>query len=510
MVRSINASNIPSLVISLGASQAGLRGPQANKKADTIKSVDAVEQVLQSRRDELLTIQLDGKVIGWARAEVVHHIAVTLRDWKVKGLHSVPIELEIGYVPPSTGGQYPGLFLFSTPARMIRPCKYLPTGTRDMVGPFEQVYMDIACMKEDIIPGVSTHQDINPTDMLSVIASLTPFSDFNQSPRNMYQCQMGKQAMGTPAQNIFHRTDNKMYRLQTGQTPVVRPSSHDAFGLDGYPNGMNAVVCVISYTGYDMEDASIIAKSSYERGYGYGTVYKGEWVDLAQYRRKGEPIQHRFGFRTEPDEEINLSAKQLEHACKFIDEDGLPQVGVRLTQGDPYYAYVDEVSGKVKIQCYKGMEDAYVDQVRLLGTDEDNTELQKVHIKLRIPRPPIIGDKFSSRHGQKGVISQKWPSIDMPFSETGIIPDVIINPHAFPSRMTIGMFVESIAGKAGALHGHSQDATPFQFSEDNVAQEYFGQELLDAGFNYHGNEAMYSGITGREFKADIYIGVLSF
>lgn len=141
--------------------------------------------------------------------------------------------------------------------------------------------------------------------------------------------------------------------------------------------------------------------------------------------------------------------------------------------------------------------------------------MQKIHIKFRIPRPPIVGDKFSSRHGQKGVISQKWPSIDMPFSESGIIrmrlfyflADVIINPHAFPSRMTIGMFVESLAGKSGALHGHYQDATPFKFSEDYAANEFFGQELVQAGFNYHGNEPMYSGITGQEFKADIYIGV---
>ena len=143
----------------------------------------------------------------------------------------------------------------------------------------------------------------------------------------------------------------------------------------------------------------------------------------------------------------------------------------------------------------------------MAGSDSGNDPLQKIHVKLRIPRPPIIGDKFSSRHGQKGVISQKWPSVDMPFSESGIVPDVIINPHAFPSRMTIGMFVESLAGKSGALHGFSQDATPFKFDEDHPAADFFGEELAAAGFNYHGNEPMYSGITGQEFKADIYIGV---
>jgi DNA-directed RNA polymerase I subunit RPA2 len=142
-----------------------------------------------------------------------------------------------------------------------------------------------------------------------------------------------------------------------------------------------------------------------------------------------------------------------------------------------------------------------------LGPENINDPLQRIHVTLRVPRPPVIGDKFSSRHGQKGVISQKWPSVDMPYSESGIIPDVIINPHAFPSRMTIGMFIESIAGKSGALHGISQDATPFKFNEEHAASDFFGKQLAEAGFNYHGHEPMYSGITGEEFHADIYVGV---
>jgi DNA-directed RNA polymerase I subunit RPA2 len=178
---------------------------------------------------------------------------------------------------------------------------------------------------------------------------------------------MGKQAMGTPVQNFVHRTDNKMYRLQTGQTPVVRPASHDKYGLDGYPNGMNAVVCVISYTGYDMEDASILSRSSFERGYGYGTIYKGEWIDLEEHRRRGEPISHFFGFFAEGSNEPGLSSKSFEEALEFLDWDGLPQVGVRLTNGDPFYSYVDEVTGRAKVVKYKGMEDAFIDQVRLIG-----------------------------------------------------------------------------------------------------------------------------------------------
>ena len=507
VVENIDVKHIPGLVASLGVSQINGLGPQiVNEAKEDTKHEDPVE-IVKNLGETLLTVQLDGKVIGWCSASTAKRVAQTLRDWKVKKMHNVPLSLEIGYVPPSIGGQFPGLFLFSTPARMIRSVKYLPTGTEDLVGPFEQVYMDIACMDEDVVVGKTTHQEFSPTTILSVVANLTPFSDFNQSPRNMYQCQMGKQTMGTPAQNLYHRTDNKLYRLQTGQTPIVRPALHDEYGLDSYPHGMNAVVCVISYTGYDMEDASIIAKSAYERGYGYGTIYKSEWIDIKDGHGDGEC---NFGFFIEGEDSVRLSDEELQHVMQFIDEDGLPRVGVRLSNGDPYYAYVDDTLKKLKIAKFKGTEVCYVDQVRLVGTDACNEPLSKINVKFRIPRPPVIGDKFSSRHGQKGVISQKWPSVDMPFSETGIIPDVIINPHAFPSRMTIGMFVESLAGKAGALHGYSQDSTPFKFNEDNSAADFFGEELVKAGFNFHGNEPMYSGTYGCEFKADIYIGVIYY
>jgi DNA-directed RNA polymerase I subunit RPA2 len=267
--------------------------------------------------------------------------------------------------------------------------------------------------------------------------------------------------------------------------------------LDGWPQGNNAIVAVISYTGYDMEDAMILNKSAHERGFGYGTVYKSEVVDLNQYRSRGEAITYRFGL--DP-----IKGKKYKNK---LGPDGLPHIGAHLVADDPLCCYIDESTGKDVIKKYKGPEDAYVDEVRVLGDDSGSGELQKVHIKLRITRSPVIGDKFSSRHGQKGVCSQKYPAIDMPFTESGMQPDVIINPHAFPSRMTIGMFVESIAGKAGALHGIAQDSTPFKFNEQNTAADYFGEQLKKAGYNYHGNEAMYSGITGEEMKMDIYIGV---
>ncbi|KAH9179744.1 hypothetical protein EDB89DRAFT_2111030 [Lactarius sanguifluus] len=438
-----------------------------------------------------ICVQLDGRIIGWATPSLAKSLATSLRIWKTEGINDVPLDLEIGFVPPSEGGQYPGLFLFASRSRMMRPVKYILNGRDDQIGPFEQVYMDIAISPKEIDPVVSTHVEHAPTNFLSILANMTPFSDFNQSPRNIYQCQMGKQTMGTPSTALTHRTDNKLYRLQSGQSPLVRPKLHHTYGMDSFPNGTNAVVAVISYTGYDMEDAMILNKSSHERGFGYGTVYKSQIVDLRETR------------------EASKSAAQ-HPCCQFLDMDGLPFIGTRLTSGDFLAAYVDDTTGRTCFVKYKGDEAAYVDKVRLLGSDAGDSELQKIHITLRIPRSPVIGDKFSSRHGQKGICSQKWPAVDMPFSESGIQPDIIINPHAFPSRMTIGMLIESMAGKAGAMHGLAQDATPFTFSESDTAIDYFGKQLRAAGYNYYGNEPMYSGITGQEFAADIYFGVVYY
>ncbi|KAK3372443.1 RNA polymerase-like protein [Podospora didyma] len=463
---------------------------------------------------ESVVVMLDGKILGWCTPKRCKMMADTLRHWKAEGGHGVPPQLEIGYVPPSNGGSYPGLYMSSSASRMIRPVKYLALGKEDFVGPQEQPYMSIACADNEIIPGVSTHVEFDPTNILSILANMTPFSDFNQSPRNMYQCQMGKQTMGTPATALRHRTDNKLYRIQTPQTPIVRAPLHNTYGFDNFPNGTNAVVAVISYTGYDMDDAMIINKSAHERGFGHGTIYKVKKISLKDdsRSRSAKMVTKMFGFA--PNSTIKDSVYNQ------LDADGLPHVGRLVREGDvlcawhtvsaDYNGQLINRDGITHWERYKDSEVAFIEEVRVIGSETGNEPLQTVSIKLRVPRSPVIGDKFSSRHGQKGVCSQKWPAIDMPFSETGIQPDVIINPHAFPSRMTIGMFVESLAGKSGALHGLAQDSTPFKFNEEHTAGDYFGHQLMKAGYNYHGNEPMYSGITGEEFAVDIYIGVVYY
>ncbi|KAM3488671.1 hypothetical protein MY3957_008023 [Beauveria namnaoensis] len=491
MTDHIDVSKVPGLVAELGA-------------VDTSTASTA----------ESVVIMLDGKVLGWCKPKESLRMADCLRHWKVEGNRGVPLHLEIGYVPPSTGGSYPGIYMTSTPSRMIRPVKYLPLQKEDMVGPYEQPYMSIAVVPEEIESGLSTHVEFDPTNILSILANMTPFSDFNQSPRNMYQCQMGKQTMGTPGTALVHRTDNKSYRLQTGQTPIVRAPLHNAYGFDNFPNGTNVIVAVISYTGYDMDDAMIINKSAHERGFGHGTVYKTKKISLKDdsRTRASKSVTKAFGFA--PHSYVSASYQGM------LDDDGLPHVGRLVQEGDVICAWhtvtpdyrgdLVNLDGITHYEKYKDGETGFVEEVRLIGADSGSELLQTISIKFRIPRAPLIGDKFSSRHGQKGVCSQKWPAIDMPFSESGMQPDVIINPHAFPSRMTIGMFVESLAGKAGALHGLAQDSTPFKFSEQHTAGDYFGHQLMKAGYNYHGNEPMYSGITGEELAADIYIGVVYY
>lgn len=491
MTSSVDASKVPALAAELG-----------------------IVSTSSASVEENVPVILDGRILGWCTPAESLRIADCFRYWKVEGTHGVPKHLEIGYVPPSRSGSYPGIYMTSTPSRMVRPVKYLPLQSEDFVGPYEQPYMTIAVVPQEIESGRSTHVEFDPTNMLSILANMTPFSDFNQSPRNMYQCQMGKQTMGTPGTATRYRTDNKSYRLQTGQTPVVRAPLHNTYGFDNFPNGTNAVVAVISYTGYDMDDAMILNKSAHERGFGHGTIYKTKKITLKEDSRTKatKSVTKAFGFA--PHGFVSASHQGM------LDEDGLPHVGRQIREGDvicAWHTVTPDYNGKLvnldgitHYEKYKEAEEGFVEEVRLIGAETGTEPLQTISVKLRVPRSPIIGDKFSSRHGQKGVCSQKWPATDMPFSESGMQPDVIINPHAFPSRMTIGMFVESLAGKAGALHGLAQDSTPFKFNEENTAADYFGHQLMKAGFNYHGNEPMYSGITGEELGADIYIGVVYY
>uniref|UniRef100_A0A8D0XNS7 DNA-directed RNA polymerase n=1 Tax=Sus scrofa TaxID=9823 RepID=A0A8D0XNS7_PIG len=424
----------------------------------------------------------------------VHHIGGTVLREK-----RIPPWMEVVLIP-MTGkpSLYPGLYLFTTPCRLVRPVQNLGLGREELIGTMEQIFMNVAIFEDEVLAGVTTHQELFPHSLLSVIANFIPFSDHNQSPRNMYQCQMGKQTMGFPLLTFKDRSDNKLYRLQTPQSPLVRPYMYDYYDMDNYPIGTNAIVAVISYTGYDMEDAMILNKASWERGFAHGSVYKSEFIDLSEKIKQGDDSLV-FGVRPgDP------------RVAQKLDDDGLPFVGAQLQYGDPYYSYLNLNTGESFVVYYKSKENCIVDNIKVCGNDTGSGRFKCVCITMRVPRNPTIGDKFASRHGQKGILSRLWPVEDMPFTESGMVPDILFNPHGFPSRMTIGMLIESMAGKSAALHGLCHDATPFIFSEENSALEYFGEMLKAAGYNYYGTERLYSGISGLELEADIFIGVVYY
>lgn len=265
-----------------------------------------------------------------------------------------------------------------------------------------------------------------------------------------------------------------------------------------------------------MEDAMILNKSAYERGFGHASVYKNITVDLQNEAKMG-------GFQSTGDgagghtlrfgNKIRYNKGEEQWTHGNLTAEGIPQIADAVEYGDPIWSVVDQATGKEKAGKHKENEKAYVQTVRMIGNENGKAADNKLSITLRFPRNPVIGDKFSSRHGQKGVLSILWPQENMPFSESGISPDVIINPHAFPSRMTIGMLVESMAGKSGALHGFYQDATPFSFHEtssEKVSVDYFGEQLQAAGYNYYGSEPLYSGVSGCLMHADLYIGVVYY
>ncbi|XP_015599318.1 DNA-directed RNA polymerase I subunit RPA2 [Cephus cinctus] len=444
-----------------------------------------------SKIENAYTVMLDGKIVGKIEHNIIGRLADRLRLLKISG-KTIPSTMEIVLVPKkNVTSQYSGLFLFTGPTRMMRPVLNLAVKKIEYIGTFEQIYMNICVTPEEAYNGLTTHQELSKIGFLSNLACLIPMPDCNQSPRNMYQCQMGKQTMGTPCHTWQLQSETKLYRLQTPATPLFRPVHHDNINLDNFAMGTNAIVAVISYTGYDMEDAMIINKSAYERGFAHGMIYKSEFIDLKNQK----------SFFARDPEKVHLAEK--------LDEDGLPHPGSLLQSGEPYYSYYDADQSHYVVGKYRGKENAYVDNIRLCGSLQQHIP-RRACITLRIPRNPSVGDKFASRAGQKGICSQKWPAEDLPFTETGLIPDIVFNPHGFPSRMTIAMMIEVMAGKSAALHGLVHDATPFRFSEEDTAVEYFGKLLEQGGYNYYGTEKMYSGLDGREMKADIFFGVVHY
>ncbi|KAL8698735.1 MAG: hypothetical protein Q9224_001717 [Gallowayella concinna] len=362
-------------------------------------------------------------------------------------------------------------------------------------------------MYESDINTATTHLEIEPFTILGAVAGLIPYPHHNQSPRNTYQCAMGKQAMGAVANNQFLRIDSIMYLMVYPQKPMVKTKAIELVKYDKLPAGQNAMVAVMSYSGYDIEDALVLNKGSVDRGFGRCQVYR-KWA--ATLRKYPNGTEDRVGNRIE---ENGVPIRK--HA--LLDEHGLAMVGEKISSNEVYImkqvplnassTAIGSDYGTAEYRdtpmTYRLEDPSYVDKLMITVNEADS---RVIKMQTRQTRRPEVGDKFSSRHGQKGVVGIVAEQVDMPFNDEGIVPDVIMNPHGFPSRMTVGKMLELIAGKAGLLSGEFQYGTAFGGSK----VEDMGDILIKNGFSYSGKDFMTSGITGESLPAYVFFGPIYY
>lgn len=374
---------------------------------------------------------------------------------------------------------------------------FLSRGLVEYLDVNEENDCNIAVYERDI-NATTTHLEIEPFTILGAVAGLIPYPHHNQSPRNTYQCAMGKQAIGAIAYNQLTRIDTILYLMVYPQKPMVKTRTIELIKYDKLPAGQNAMVAVMSYSGYDIEDALVVNKGSCDRGFGRCQVFKKVSMPLKAYPNGS---QDRIGDR---------DRNNPRHAK--LGGDGLVEVGAELDSGDCYMLKEAPVSSSMGGQTqewapqhmsYKLPDPAYADKV-LISANESNTPIIK--IQTRQTRRPELGDKFSSRHGQKGVVGLLAEQADMPFNDIGICPDIIMNPHGFPSRMTVGKMIELLSGKAGILRGGHEYGTAFGGSK----VEDMGDILIAHGFSYSGKDYLTSGITGEPLPAYVFMGPIYY
>ena len=366
----------------------------------------------------------------------------------------------------------------------------------------------IAMTPEEVSPE-HTHMEIAPYIILGICTSTIPYPEHNQSPRNSYQAAMAKQALGVYATNFHQRVDSRSHILHYPQFPLVETKLMEIIGYKLRPSGQNCIVAVLSFEGYNMEDALIFNKASIERGLARSTFYRIYEAECRQYLGG---LKDKF---TMP--EPGTRGYRGEQYYRLLEPDGIVSLEAAVSGGDVLVGRISpprfleeykefEVRGPSMRDTSVGMRPSETGIVDAIFITESGEGSKLVKVRVRDQRIPELGDKFASRHGQKGVIGIIVPQEDMPFTEDGIVPDIIINPHAIPSRMTIGQFIESIAGKAAALRGKPVDGTPFA----NEKPEELRKALVKLGFSHTGSEVFYSGVTGEKFVADVFVGVVYY
>ncbi|MBI4176730.1 MAG: DNA-directed RNA polymerase subunit A', partial [Candidatus Aenigmarchaeota archaeon] len=358
---------------------------------------------------------------------------------------------------------------------------------------------------EDALTKNHTHMEINPGVILGLSASLVPFATHNRGDRVNFGAKMSGQALGIFATNYFARTDTKSDVLIYPQVPIIDTTVGASIDMDDHAQGQNIIVAIMSYKGYNMEDGIVFNKASIERGFGRSAFFRNYVAEEKKY----------WGIEKDeikiPDKSVN--GYRTEEAYSSLEEDGIVGREISVEGGDvivgkvsplrffgPVESFMVETENRRDTsETIRYGEEGIVDNVLVTETSSGN---KLIKINVRSERVPELGDKFTSRHGQKGVVSIIVPEEDMPFTADGITPDIMLNPHAIPSRMTIGQLLEIIASKLSVLGAMRVDGSVFSEASEASIRD----ALKKMGFRDDGKEAMYDGVTGKMLKARILIG----
>jgi DNA-directed RNA polymerase II subunit RPB2 len=395
---------------------------------------------------------------------------------------------------------------------LLTSCK-LTESAIEYVDAEEQSFSMIATLPKDIIENTEehvykyTHCEIHPSTIYGILASCIPFPEFNQSPRITYQAAQGKQAMGIYATNYDQRMDKTAYILNYPQRPLTDTRIMNIIKLNEIPSGCNVIVAIMTYTGYNQEDSMLINEGSIKRGLFQTTVYHTEKDEDKQKINGDEEI------RCKPEKNKTKGMKMGANYDKvnskgLIPENTLVQNrDIIISKVMPIKENKNDQTKPIKYEdrskMYRTDEETYIDK-NYIDKNGDGYTFAKV--RLRTTRKPVIGDKFSSRFAQKGTVGNIIPEENMPFTADGVRPDIIINPHCIPSRMTIGQLNETQLGKILVELGLFGDGTSF----GNLDVKTISDKLLELGCEAHGNEIMYDGVTGEQLECSIFIGPIFY
>ena len=378
----------------------------------------------------------------------------------------------------------------------------------EYIDPEEQNYSMISMFPKDLKKQVGkntynnhSHCEIHPSTILGLLASCIPYPDHNQSPRNTYQCAMGKQAMGVYVTNYTHRMDKTAYVLSYPSRPLVDTRVMNFVKLNKIPSGTVVIVAIMSYSGYNQEDSVIFNQDALDRGLFSATLYHTE-------KDEDKKIHGDEEIRCRPDTSKTKGMKFGNY--EKLNNNGIVPENTLIENKDIILGKVIPIkenrNDHTKVikyndqsRSYKTKEETYIDK-NYINRNGDGYNFAKVRI--RTYRKPVIGDKFSSRHGQKGTIGNTLRHEDMPTTADGIVPDIIINPHAIPSRMTIGQLKETLLGKILLDLGMYGDGTSFT----DYPVKDICKLLAKSGYESHGNEVLINGMTGEQLETNIFIG----